>query len=631
MADIMSTGLSGLMAFRRALDTTAHNIANANTEGYVRQRIDLAARPAEPYGNGWIGNGVDVQGVRRTYDEFLVTAARTSSSSFERLDVMAGQAARVDNLFADTSTGLSATLQKFRNALQGVASQPTSIAARQELVGQAQATIDQLQYIDSRLRDFESEASSRVTSAVTEINSLAQGIARLNKDIASGYASTGQPPNDLLDERDALLDKLAQHVNISVVPQDRGIVNVFVGKGQALVLNQTPGTLSTQADLFDPTRPRIMLQGAQGQSDITSSIAGGSLGGALDFRSEVLDPARNALGKIAAGLTDAVNAQHRMGMDLNGALGGDLLAVGGPAVLASSANNGNAGVTVTRNNVAAVTAADYQLSYDGSNWSLRRLDTGATVSMSGAGTAASPFVADGLSIVVGGPPAAPAAGDRYLIRPTREAVVGLDLLVTDPSRIAAAAPIQASAVGTNTGTGTVTTGTVLDPTNASLRSTTTIQFLSPTTYSVNGSGTFNYTAGQDIDLNGWRIAISGAPATGDRFVVADNSSGIGDNRNALALSDSLATPRLDLGTTSLNAAAARLAGDVGLATQQAQVNRDAQKVMQDDAVAQRQNAMGVNLDEEAANMLRYQQAYQAAAQLIKIANEMFDAIISATR
>jgi flagellar hook-associated protein 1 FlgK len=252
------------------------------------------------------------------------------------------------------------------------------------------------------------------------------------------------------------------------------------------------------------------------------------------------------------------------------------------------------------------------------------------VALSGAGTVASPFVADGLSMVIS-TPAGAVAGDRFLIRPTRDAVNGMSTLITDAGRFAAAAPITASRNTSNTGGGTISAGEVLDPTNAQLRSTVNIQFLTASTYSVNGAGSFAYTAGQPIDLNGWRVTISGAPAVGDQFSVRDNSSGIGDNRNVLALGRSLNTPRLENSTTSVNAATARLAGTVGHFAQQSQVNRDAQQIMQDDSITLRQNAMGVNLDEEAANLIRYQQAYQAAAQLIKVANQMFDAVLAATR
>jgi flagellar hook-associated protein 1 FlgK len=248
--------------------------------------------------------------------------------------------------------------------------------------------------------------------------------------------------------------------------------------------------------------------------------------------------------------------------------------------------------------------------------------------MTGTGTAADPFIADGIQIVVGG---SPNAGDQFLIRPTRTAVSGFDVLVSDPSAVAAAAPIRGTADSANSGTGVVSSGEVLDASNAALRNTTTIQFLSANTYSVNGAGTFTYTPGSNIDINGWRVQISGAPAVGDTFTVGNNTSGSGDNRNALALANALQKPVLNNGTASLSAGIGQFVGSIGVATHQSQVNRDAQSAILDQNVAAQDSVSGVNLDEEAANLLKYQQAYQAAAQLIRVADTLFQSLLTATQ
>ena len=197
--------------------------------------------------------------------------------------------------------------------------------------------------------------------------------------------------------------------------------------------------------------------------------------------------------------------------------------------------------------------------------------------------------------------------------------------------MAVAAPIRTENIAANTGAATVSAGEVLDPTNAQLRSTVNIQFLTPTTYSVNGAGSFAYTSGAPIDINGWRVQIDGVPAAGDQFRISDNAAGRGDNRNALAMSAAFSRPLFDASTTSISTAVTSMTSDVGTRTQQAQLNRDAQSLMYNESVELRENANGVNLDEEAANMLRFQQAYQASAQLIRIAGEMFDTLINATR
>lgn len=628
MADLLSTGVSGLLAFQRALDTTSHNISNIGTDGYSRQRVLIGTRPAQAYGNGWVGQGANVQTTQRVYDEFVAQQTRSTSSSLEHLDIYASNAERLDNMFGDSSNGLTATLQKFVNAFQSVANSPASIPARQVLLSEANTLQQRLKFFDSRLDDIGSEINTRIKGEVAEVNSLAQGIARLNNEITAGIARTGgQPPNDLLDQRDQLLDQLSQKISVNTVKQDGGTVNVFVGNGQPLVLGGSVNQLATVQDPFDSSRLTVALQTPGSSVDISRNVSGGTLGGMLDFRSEQLDPARSALGRIAVALTDVVNTQHREGMDLTGALGGDFFAVGGVDVLDSSLNSGTGTVAAVRSDVGALTGRDYTLEMTGSGWALRDSQTGAAVPMTGSGTALDPFVADGIEIEVGG---TADVGDTFLIRPTRGAIGDMNVLITDPSRVAAAAPIRTAKDTGNSGSGAISAGEVLDSTNAQLRAPVTIEFLTASTYSINGAGSFTYTAGNDIDVNGWRVQISGAPAVGDAFTVSDNTAGTGDNRNALLLSDALKSPVLNNGTTSLSSAVGEFVGGIGVATRQAQVNRDAQNVVYEESVAAKEAVSGVNLDEEAANLLKYQQAYQAAAQLIRVADTMFQTLLAAT-
>lgn len=628
MADLLSTGVSGLLAFQRALDTTSHNISNVSTPGYSRQRVLIGTRPAQAYGNGWVGQGANVQTTQRVYDDFVAQQTRSTSSSLEHLDIYASNAERLNNMFGDSSNGLTASLQKFVNAFQSVANSPASVPARQVLLSEANTLQQRLKFFDSRLEDIGNEINTRIKGEVSEVNSLAQGIARLNNEITAGIARTGgQPPNDLLDQRDQLLDQLSQKISVNAVKQDGGTVNVFVGSGQPLVLGGSVNQLATVQDPFDSSRLTVALQAPGSSVDISSNISGGTLGGLLDFRREQLDPAHNALGRIAVALTDVVNTQHREGMDLAGALGGDFFAVGDVDVLDSALNSGTGTVSVVRGDAGALTGRDYILEMTGSGWALQDSLTGAAVPMTGTGTAGDPFVVDGVEIEVGG---AADVGDKFLIRPTRGAIGDMNVLITDPSRVAAAAPIRTAADTGNSGSGAISSGEVLDSANAQLRAPVTIEFLTATTYSINGAGSFAYTAGDDIDVNGWRVQISGAPAVGDAFTVSDNTAGTGDNRNALLLSDALKAPVLNNGTSSLSSAVGEFVGGIGVATRQAQVNRDAQNVVYEESVAAKEAVSGVNLDEEAANLLKYQQAYQAAAQLIRVADTMFQTLLAAT-
>jgi flagellar hook-associated protein 1 len=627
MPDMLGTGLSSLRALQRALDTTAHNIANVSTPGYSRQTTEFATRQPSVLGPNWIGNGVDVSQVRRSYDQFLTAQSRISSGNLARLDAFATQAERLDNMLGDTTNGLSTSLQGYADALSEVSSTPGSVPARQVLLAEGRALAQRLQDYDKRLREMSTDIDTRFAGEAKEVSLLAQGIARLNGEITTAVQNTGQAPNDLLDQRDRLIDEISSKVSVTTVTEGNS-TNVFIGNGQPLVLGTTASEITTVTDVFDSERTQFALKTATGTVDISRAVSGGTLGGLLDWRREMLEPARNELGRISLAIANQVNAQHREGMDLTGALGGDFFNVGGVGVTNVTSNTGTATVTATRTDVGAITAGDYILARTGTGYTLRRQDTGASVTFTGTGTALDPIQFDGLSVVVG---AGAATGDQYVIHPTRDAILGFNVAITDPARVAAAAPIRASASTTNGGSGAITAGEVLDPTHANLLTTASIVFTSPTQYTVNGGPAQTYTAGSNIDINGWRVQISGAPATGDTFTVRSNAGATGDNRNAFALSDALRAGVLEGGTISVASAVERMNADVGLQTRTAQVNRDAEAVVNSDDLSARDSVSGVNLDEEAAAMIRYQQAYQASAQIIAMASTLFDSLLNAVR
>src|SRR6185295_18035984 len=271
---------------------------------------------------------------------------------------------------------------------------------------------------------------------------------------------------DLLDQRDRLLDELSSKVDVNTLKQEDGSVSVFIGNGQSLVVGATYAQFALTSDPYDPNRHGVSLATPGGTNvDITSSIKGGTLGGALDFRNQVLDPARNTLGHIAVGLSDVINEQHHAGMDLTRNLGGDFFNVGPVETRARVTNGGSATVAVTRSDGSAITEGDYFLTKTATGWSMRREDTGATVTLTGTGTALDPFKGDGLSIVVSG---TANTNDSFLVRPTRQAVSGLNVVITDPAKIAAAAPIKTLAASSNTGSGKISSGAVVDATNPNL-------------------------------------------------------------------------------------------------------------------------------------------------------------------
>ncbi|MEN6540505.1 MAG: flagellar hook-associated protein FlgK [Mizugakiibacter sp.] len=622
MADMLSTGISGLLSSQIALDTTSHNIANVNTDGYSRQRADFVARPAQQTGPFYVGQGTTVQSVQRLYDQYLTDQVRGATSGQSRFGTFGELAGRVDNLLADQTAGLQPALDAFYGAIQDLANYPADSPTRQALLGQANALTARFHGLAAQFDQLDQETSKRIGATVGEINGLGRAIARLNDQVQAAQ-STGATPHDLLDQRDALVKQLAADVGVSVVPQDDDTINVFVGNGQPLVLGNQASTLGVVGNAYDPTRAEVTS--GTPPVVITGQLSGGTLGGLVDFRTQMLDPTRNQLGRSATALAQAFNAQHRAGMDANGQMGGDFFSLGAPTVLRNSNNTGGASVTAAVADVSGLTASDYVLSYDGSAWSLRRSD-GTAVAMTGSGTAADPFLADGLSLQVGG---AASAGDRFMIQPTRGAAGSLAVAITDPGAVAAAVPVRASAAASNTGSATLGAPSVTDATDPNLQTTATITFASATTYQINGGAVLTLPASGTIGANGWSVTLTGTPAAGDTFTVAANSGGVGDNGNALALGNLADAGVLDGGNTSVGAAYGQLVAQVGSVTAQAKTGLNAQTGLLNQATQAQSNVSGVNLDEEASNLVRYQQSYQASARVIAVADSLFQTLLGA--
>lgn len=684
MSNIFQNSVSGLVAFQRALATTSHNISNVNTEGFSRQRVELGTRTAEPFGNGFIGTGVEGKTVKRIFDQARQTAVERNTAELRRLDTMAEYAGRIDNLVADSSAGLSPALQSFFDGMQQVASDPTSATARQALLTDGQNLAQRLNFLDGRFAAIDGEIDTQTRATVAEINEIASSIASLNQAIVSERARTGgQPPNDLLDQRDRLVTQLSEKVGTRVVVQDDGAFNVFVGNGQSLVAGYNANKLAVVPDVDDPARSAIALQSGGGQPvRITSTLQGGELGGLLDFRREILNPTRDDLGRIGASIALAVNDQQNLGLQfdlgVDGQLGDDFFNLASPRVVPRPENTGGGNVDVqfAADAQAELNGANYRLRFDGADWNLTRLSDGQNV-YSGAGPQ---FTVDGLDVDVSG--AAPAAGDSFLIQPTRELAASLDVALSRPAQVAAASPLSgAEATDRNLpaallppGTGTPTgqslnagsgslsdvristtdglpTSGATDPivltfdagagqynvTDATGNDFGVIAFDPATNaggLSVGGPDANNYTPGGDgslTDIGAVEFTLAGAPENGDRFVIARNSGARGDNGNALALGKLADTAILDGGDSTFQEAYAGLVGDIGTATLRSQVNRDAQQSVLEQAEAAREAVSGVNLDEEAANLLRYQQAYQASAQAVSIANTLFDSLLAAVR
>ena len=917
--NIFAASLSGLNAAMYEMNTTQHNIANASTPGYTRQQVVLGTPDAQATGSGFVGQGVNVVTVRRMYDQFLTTQVLQQQNQSSYLNTYLASMTQVDNLVSSTTSGVSNAMQGVFDAVNGLANTPTSVPARQTVLSSAQAAVDSFQSVSQGLTTMASALNGQISNSVQQINTYASQIATLNAGIKTAMAvNNGQPPNDLLDQRDQLISQLNQQVGVTTQQQPDGSMSVFVGSGQALVVGNQSMSLQTVQNPNDPSSVNVAyLTNGKTIPIQQSSLQGGSLGSHLAFRDQNLQPAQNALGLVALGFASSINRQNQLGQDMNGSPGAALMSIAPPAVSAGPANTGAGSVTATIANVSAMTASNYQLKYDGTNYTLTRLSDNTVTQLTAAQLAAPGTVVDGVAIALGS--GTMNAGDSFLIRPTANAAGSIAMTTTDPAKVAAALPFNGVAsLNAKNGTmtaplGTLTTSTVdnlgssastdtftvdgktlftntlpantagnlitpaqLDsawpafaaanpgytltgtfaagtaqitkadgtaialneimkpgtgatmtslagtgvgftsvtpsnlnskivgitvntPTNTNLAnpvvitftgtntytvtgavpavagsqtytspnisyngwtmqlgtganapaagdvfsvgansgaatvsngsynlSPVSINFTSPTAYNVVemtgtppqpvtlGSGTYtspgpstvnyngwttqitgtpaagdtfnvvqgssattmlatpasantgsgvisggtlsvqpftimfnnpptsytvsgatpavtgsvSYVPGQDISYNGWTIQVSGTPTAGDVFNVAPNTTGTGDNRNALLMAGLQNQNLMSNGTNTLLGQFNQMVGAVGSKTSELTTTSAAQTTLVAQTVASQQAVSGVNLDEEAANLLQYQRAYQASAKAMQIANTMFDALLT---
>ncbi|MBI4995855.1 MAG: flagellar hook-associated protein FlgK [Rhodocyclales bacterium] len=636
----LSIGVSGLTAASIGLTTTSHNIANASTPGYNRQTLVQSTNFSVLTGAGFIGQGTHVETVKRVYSEFLAEQVMSAQTNAAEMDSYLQQISQIDNMLGDSSSGLSSALTAFFKGTQEVAANPASIPARQSMLSAAQSLVSRFQSLDQRMSEIRDGVNSQITSEVALVSSYASQIADVNQRILLAQAGAqNQQPNDLLDQRDHLISELNTHIRVTTLTQSDGTMNVFFGNGQPLVVGNSAYELSSAAAIDDPERIVVTVRpaGATGTGTRVpeSQITGGALGGLISFRSSSLDSAQNALGRIAIALTQTFNDQHQLGQDLTGALGGDFFSVANPTAYANSLNTGSGVLTATfaANAAANLTTSDYRLSFAAGTYTLTRLSDNQTWSDANLATLTA-TAAQGFDLSLGA--TTMNAGDSFKIEPTRTGAGSISVVVTDPRNIAAAAPMRSAAALANTGTGSISAGTVNTPPppNANLQQAVTITFNDPpTTFNVTGTGTGNpvnvpYTAGANVTYNGWTVQISGTPAAADVFTVSSNLSGTADSRNAVLLAGLQTANTMIGGTASYLEAYAELVGEVGNMTRQVKTIGEAQQNLADQAVVQMQSMSGVNLDEEAANLIRYQQAYQASAKVIEIASKVFDSILA---
>lgn len=649
MTALFGIAKSGLMAAQTGLTTTGHNIANAAVPGYSRQTVIQGTTPPLNVGVGFIGTGTEVAQVKRVYDDFVNKQLLGVQTQQASVDTYLKQISQIDNMLADSTVGLSPALQGFFKGIQDANSAPASSASRQAMLSAAETLASRFHTMNDRLSDLQSGTNAAITANVSELNAFARRVADLNNQIAGLSVDPSRIPNDLLDQRDQIISEMNKVIKVNVTQADNHMLNVSFGSGQPLVVGGNAQALAVGTSDTDPSR---VVVGYQTQNKLAvlpdSVLVGGQLGGLMQFRNEGLDKAQNQLGLIAAGLTDTFNDQHKLGLDQNGQPGGnffkDIQAYVGYD--RDNASSSTLDIAATVVDGGALTGADYDMNFDGTNLVLTRRSDGVATAISPFPQGGVPQVIDGVSFNITG---VPVVGDHAEIRPTYYAASTMEVAIKDGTKIALAAPISTSTPSTNTGKAKISPGEVdanyLLPGNALTAPVNLTYDLASNT--LNGfpavdvtvtdeagvstvfpAGTpVTYTSGAKISFSGLSFTLSGTPGDLDKFDIKPGS-GVGDNRNGVALA-ALQTKNTMLGgTASYQSTYAGLVNTIGNRTREADINSAAMETAVAQATEVQQSISGVNLDEEAANLIRYQQAYQASAKVMATAATLFDTLLS---
>jgi len=683
MADLLSIGLSGLSASKTQLSITGHNITNVNTPGYSRQDASQATRSPQFSGAGYIGSGTTLVEIRRTYSEFLTTQLRSSTSLSSDVEAYKSQINQLDSLLAGTTTGITPSLQKFFSALQTAAEDPANIPARQLVLAEAEGLSRRFNTVYDRLSEQNSFTNKQMSAVTDQVNRLAGSIGRLNESIAIA-AANGKQPNDLLDARDEAVRELSTYIGVTVVPQDDSSFNIFIGSGQPLVVGSSAARLEVVPGQGDPNRYEVQFISGGSRQGITTQITGGELGGLIRYREEVLDSTMNSLGRLALVVSDQVNSQLGLGLDLKGQVGSALFgnyndeALAKLRVNAFVGNTSNAQPALNITDTSVLTTSDYLMTFDGTlpdGYSARRLSDGQPITVeldSGVLTFTDQNGRDqGFEVVVGNPP--PALNDKFSLQPTRRGATDIKTVLDQADQLAFAAPVRAESNLQNAGTGVISQPDMLsgpspidiDDLNTAFGNGLNLQA------TANADGTYTLTdplptgwsyvdsSGNDLgaspelksgNTNTVRLAhtdgyqfefsLSGRPQTDDSFTLKFNQSGVSDNRNALKLVDlqgkqtvgvSLGADGKVISGVSLTDGYGELVERVGTLTAQARMDSDATGAILKQAQDNRDSLSAVNLDEEAANLIKFEQYYNASAQIIQVARSLFDTLISTFR
>lgn len=671
MADLFQIGLSGIYSSQASLATTSHNISNVSTEGYSRQTVDVTSAQAQKLGANFIGNGSIINGIDRAYDQFAFKENIINTSDHAYNEVSYTQASQLDKLLSNESTSVAKSVLSLFSSLGDVADHPNTIETRAVFLEDASNMINQYNTLYQQLETQYSGVNNDIENSAAAITELADNIATLNSRIltVSSSDSSGDA-NDLLDRRDQAITALSEYVNVSVLEADNNMVNIYIGSGQGLVMGvQSQSIVAINGDP-DPARKELALSNNGKTSPVDGSKFGGKVSALFETRENEIERAFNQLGQNVIGLTHAINEQQQQGQTLDGEIGAALFndinsdQAMKSRVLSHADGKGEATLSVRIDDLSELSADEFSLKVIPNDpgidltFSVTNNTTGETQTVSIADLANDKRIeipGAGISIGIDSISASEPlqVGKEFTLRPTRLGAQQASLDETDPTKVAVAdAEIKAVVSDTNNGTATFHVSGIVDkgdPNYMDEDSPITIKISTNTTtsevfYNIfdkndNQINTPELTAIIDpltgkatLEFGGVKVEMEkGIPVAGDEITLNYNETGAGDNRNILAMSDLQNTKIMNDGKSTFQDVYSEMISEIGAKTANADVAMQSSAILKNQSFERIQSVSGVNMDEEAANLLMYQQHYSAAARVITIASELFDTILQAAR
>ncbi|WP_429069546.1 FlgK family flagellar hook-associated protein [Aeromonas dhakensis] len=664
-SDLLGIGTSGVMAQQRLLQTTSNNIVNVNSQGYVRERTLIYTNA-----NG-LGTGDML--TERVINAYAQGEVRRDTSAFYASSTRYQQLANTDTLLGDTSNSVGAAISSYFEGFHTANEAPADISGRKTTLSGLSSMVNRFHTLSAQLDKQTDTINTTIEDEAKRVNSLINSINDLNQAI---IRTQGTPEENLMlfDQRDEAIRQLSEKMEIRTVPQDNGSMLVNMSTGHSLVLNGSVAQLSVVPGNPDARESELQLVMDPNKVALNDKDIGGGIGGLFSARND-LEPAKRELGQLAAAMADAMNQQNRLGMDLDNELGGDLFSLGTSDGLPYSQNTGNATAKVSfvPGKGTEVTTFDYEVQFSSATgYEVFSVDKDGNRTSLATGTtppATVQVAGHGIQFDLSG---TPAAGDRILLQPTKRAAAGLDQLVTRAEDLALASPLKADKGKNNFGSGEIKLNGITNTGAGSGFGTNSLDPASPQVVKIDGSGNYQVYAadgttligvapasskGQNLmaalenplggpkvyatptQTPGYEFSITGKVEANDSFTLSYNTDGFADNANGLALAElqnkDLVRKSSNAGTSNdkmtFNEAYSSLVTGVGNTTSQAksQLKADETKLTQSRGIFE--SVSGVSLEEEAANLIRYQQSYAASAQIVSTAKTIFDTLLSSVR